>query len=181
VQPLGVVVIAVLGVLGLGATVWVFWPAFKGPEVARQAVGTHRLAIGGLLSIIVMSVAIAAPVGPLLHLDQGLKSLSFVAAASLTQIPMLLFIYLRLVSPGAVTWGELGLRPVLLEYFLRMGLGAGVVGLVVIEIVGLLLSQVGLQPNQLQQFAWKFLIPVSLVNILAAGAWVLYAPTWLWK
>ena len=171
-QPLGVVVIAVLGVLGLGATVWVFWPAFKGPEVARQAVGTHRLAIGGLLSVIVLSVAIAAPVAPLLHLDQGLKSLSFVAAASLTQIPMLLFIYLRLVSPGAVTWGELGLRPVRLEYLLRMGLGAGVVGLVVIEIVGLLLSQVGLQPNQLQQFAFvrsERLFPEFTLLLISAG------------
>jgi NADH-quinone oxidoreductase subunit H len=38
-----------------------------------------------------------------------------------------------------------------------------------------------LREDQLQQFAWKFLIPVSLVNILAAGAWVLYAPSWLWK
>jgi NADH-quinone oxidoreductase subunit H len=38
-----------------------------------------------------------------------------------------------------------------------------------------------LREDQLQQFAWKFLIPVSLVNILAAGAWILYAPSWLWK
>lgn len=28
--------------------------------------------------------------------------------------------------------------------------------------------------DQLQKFAWKFLIPVSLVLVLAAGAWVLY-------
>jgi NADH-quinone oxidoreductase subunit H len=38
-----------------------------------------------------------------------------------------------------------------------------------------------LREDQLQQFAWKFLIPVSLVNILAAGAWVLYAPSAWWK
>ena len=30
--------------------------------------------------------------------------------------------------------------------------------------------------DQLQKFAWKFLIPVGLALILAAGAWVLYAP-----
>jgi NADH-quinone oxidoreductase subunit H len=30
--------------------------------------------------------------------------------------------------------------------------------------------------DQLQKFAWKFLIPVGLVLILATGAWVLYAP-----
>ncbi|HVL64852.1 MAG TPA: complex I subunit 1 family protein [Actinomycetota bacterium] len=31
-----------------------------------------------------------------------------------------------------------------------------------------------LREDQLQKFAWKFLIPVSLALILAAGAWVLY-------
>ena len=33
-----------------------------------------------------------------------------------------------------------------------------------------------LREDQLQKFAWKVLIPVTLVLILAAGAWVLYAP-----
>lgn len=33
-----------------------------------------------------------------------------------------------------------------------------------------------LREDQLQKFAWKMLIPVSLVLILAAGAWVLYGP-----
>src|ERR1700730_13109776 len=151
---LGVSLIAVLGVLGVAATAWVFWPAFKGPEEARKAIGTHRLAIGALLSVIVLSLGLAAVVSPFLHFEQGLNTISFVVAALLTQIPMLLVVYLRLVLPGAVTWAELGLRPLPLGYVLRMGFGAGVGGLVVIEIVGLLLSQVGLQPNQLEQFAF---------------------------
>lgn len=33
-----------------------------------------------------------------------------------------------------------------------------------------------LREDQLQKFAWKFLIPLSLALIVAAGAWVLYAP-----
>ena len=33
-----------------------------------------------------------------------------------------------------------------------------------------------LREDQLQKFAWKLLIPVSLVLILGAGAWVLYGP-----
>ena len=41
-----IVAIAVLVVLGLGITVWVFLPAFRGPEAARRDLGTHRLAIG---------------------------------------------------------------------------------------------------------------------------------------
>jgi NADH-quinone oxidoreductase subunit H len=38
-----------------------------------------------------------------------------------------------------------------------------------------------LREDQLQKFAWKFLIPASLVLILAVGAWVLYAPEALWQ
>ena len=37
-----------------------------------------------------------------------------------------------------------------------------------------------LREDQLQKFAWKYLIPASLVLILATGAWVLYAPEALW-
>jgi NADH-quinone oxidoreductase subunit H len=38
-----------------------------------------------------------------------------------------------------------------------------------------------LREDQLQKFAWKFLIPGSLVLILATGAWILYAPDALWR
>ena len=38
-----------------------------------------------------------------------------------------------------------------------------------------------LREDQLQKFAWKVLIPVSLVLILLAGAWILYAPEPLWR
>jgi NADH-quinone oxidoreductase subunit H len=37
-----------------------------------------------------------------------------------------------------------------------------------------------LREDQLQKFAWKALIPISLVLILATAAWVLYAPESLW-
>jgi NADH-quinone oxidoreductase subunit H len=37
-----------------------------------------------------------------------------------------------------------------------------------------------LREDQLQKLAWKYLIPISLVLILATGAWVLYAPESLW-
>ena len=37
-----------------------------------------------------------------------------------------------------------------------------------------------IREDQLQKFAWKYLIPASLLLILAAGAWVLYAPEALW-
>lgn len=37
-----------------------------------------------------------------------------------------------------------------------------------------------LREDQLQGFAWKFLIPGSLMLILVTGAWILYAPEALW-
>ncbi|MDQ6674656.1 MAG: CPBP family intramembrane metalloprotease [Chloroflexota bacterium] len=168
----GVLLLAVLSVLGVAASAWVFWPAFRGPEAARQAIGTHRLAIGALLAFLVLSLAVTVPIAPFLHLDQGLRSTTFVAAALLTQIPMLVVVYLRLVLPGAVTWAELGLNPLPPGYVLRMGVGGGVVGLVVIDAVGFLLSQVGLQPNQLEQYAFvrsESLFPGFTLLLLSAG------------
>lgn len=38
-----------------------------------------------------------------------------------------------------------------------------------------------LREDQLQKFAWKYLIPASLILVLAAGAWVLYAPEAIWR
>jgi uncharacterized protein len=151
-QAVGVIAIAVLAVLGIGITVWVFWPAFKGPEAARQAIGTHRLALGSVVAVIVLNGLITLPFASVLRVDQGLTSGTFVLAALSTEIPMLLVVYVRLIMPGAVTWAELGVRPLPVDYVLRLGLGAGVAGLVVIDLIGTLLSEVGLRPNQLEQF-----------------------------
>ena len=144
--------VVVLGVLGLAITGWVFWPAFRGPEAARRDIGTHRLAIGAWLAVIVLNALITLPLAPFLHIERGLTAGTFVIAALSTDIPMLLVVYVRLIMPGAVTLKELGLRPLPLDYVLRMGLATGLAGLVVIDIVGSLLSQVGLRPNQLEQF-----------------------------
>jgi NADH-quinone oxidoreductase subunit H len=38
-----------------------------------------------------------------------------------------------------------------------------------------------LREDQLQKFAWKYLIPASLGLILLTGAWILYAPEALWR
>src|SRR5437870_4576503 len=143
------VVLGVLGVLGIAVTAWVFWPAFKGPEAARQAIGTHRLALGAIVSVVVMNAVITLPIASLLHIDKGFTVSTFIVAALSTEIPMLVFIYVRLILPGAVSWTELGLRPLRWDYLLRMGLGAGLAGLIVVDVIGALLSQVGLRSNQL--------------------------------
>ena len=37
-----------------------------------------------------------------------------------------------------------------------------------------------LQVDQLMAFAWKILIPLGLVNILATAAIILWVPSWKW-
>ncbi|GAC1324365.1 MAG: CPBP family intramembrane metalloprotease [Chloroflexota bacterium] len=139
-------------VLGIAITLWVYVPAFRGPIAARRALGTHRLALGSIVSVLVLNFAISLPFAPLLRLDQGMSSATFVIAALSTQVPMLLFVYVRLIRSGAVTWEELGLRPLPRRTLVTWGLGGGVVGLILLDVVGTLLAQYGLRPNQLEQF-----------------------------
>lgn len=139
-------------VLGIAITLWVYVPVFRGPIAAQRHLGTHRLALGSLVSVLVLNFAISLPFAPFLHLDQGMTSATFVIAALSTQVPMLLFVYVRLIRSGAVTWEELGLRPLPGPTLLTWGLGGGAAGLILIDIVGTLLAQYGLRPNQLEQF-----------------------------
>jgi len=148
----GLAAVVGLGVLGIAVTAWVFWPAFRGPEAAREALGTHRLAVGAIISVVVMNAAITLPFAQQLRIDKGFTVSTFIIAALSTEIPMLVFVYARLIMPGAVSWTELGLRPLRWDYLLRMGLGAGLAGLIVVDVIGTLLSQVGLRSNQLDQF-----------------------------
>lgn len=47
-------------------------------------------------------------------------------------------------------------------------------------LVWIRLSLPRLQVDQLMSFAWKILIPLGLVNLLAAGAVMLWVPQWRW-
>jgi membrane protease YdiL (CAAX protease family) len=164
-----------LGVLGLGVCVWVFWPAFRGIYYARREIGTHRLAIGAVIVVLVLNAAITLPLAQLgyLRVDRGFTTATFVLAALSTEIPMLLFIYLRLILPGAVTWRELGLVPLRLDYVLRMGVAGGLVGLIGVDVIGTLLSQAGLRPNQLEQFSFVLSEgPASFALLLFAAGFL---------
>lgn len=172
-MPLSVTILILAGVvaLGVGSTVWVFVPAFQGAEAARRDLGSHRLEFGGWLSALVLVGVVAVPASLLLGVGPDLTLGTFVVSALATDIPLLVFLYLRLILPGALTWSELGLKPVPLGYAVAFGLGAGVVGLVVIGVVGEVLSQFGLRANQLEQF--QFVLeqgPVALAVFLVAAA-----------
>ncbi len=108
---------------------------------------------------------------PLIIALVAVLSVIVVVVALSTDIPMLLLIYVRLIMPGAVTWTDLGLKPLPLAYTLRMGLAAGLGGLVAIDIVGSVLSQYGLRSNQLEQF--QFVLtegPLAFGLLLFAAA-----------
>jgi len=168
------VALAVLLVMaGLAVTVWTFVPAFQGREAAARLLGSHRLEIGAWLSVIVLNLLITAPLSlaGLLKVDQGLTAGTFVVAAVASDLPMLIFVYVRLIWPRALTWTELGLKPLPWGYTLRMGLGVGLGGLVVIDIVGTLLSQVGLKPNQLEEFEFvQHEGPIAFVVLLVVAS-----------
>ncbi len=163
--------LAVVVVLALAIAVWVLLPGFQGAAAARRDLGSHRLTVGAWLTVIVLNALITLPLAPFLHIEQGLTAGTFVIAALSTDIPMLLIVYVRLIMPGALTWRDLGLRPLPLDYVLRTGLAAGLIGLVVIDLVGSLLSQIGLRPNQLEQF--QFVLtegPLAFSLLLIAAA-----------
>jgi membrane protease YdiL (CAAX protease family) len=144
---IGIVVLSSLGVLA-----WVFVPAFQGREAAERAVGSHRLAVGCVLCVLILNGVLTLPIAPFLHLENGLTAGTFAIAAAATQLPMLLIVYLRLVRPGVMSWADLGLRGRPVDYVITYGLGTGLFGLAVIQIVGTALTEVGLRPNQLEQF-----------------------------
>ena len=166
-----VALLAVVVVLGVGIALWVLIPGFQGPEAAQKDLGSLRLTFGAWLTVIVLNAVITLPLVPFLRLDQGLTAGTFVIAALSTDVPMLLIVYLRLIRPGAVTWEDLGLRRLPLDYALRMGLAGGLLGLVVIDIIGSLLSQIGLSPNQLEQFSFVLTEgPFAFALLLVAAA-----------
>jgi membrane protease YdiL (CAAX protease family) len=169
--PVTILGLTLIAVVAVAITVWVFVPAFQGRIAAERGVGSHRLELGAWLSVIVLNVLITLPIAPFLHIEEGLTATTFAVAGLSTDIPMLIILYVRLIRPGALTWRDLGLRPLAWDYVLRVGFAAGLTGLVVIDIVGTLLTQVGLRPNQLDQY--QFVLqegPVAFAIVLVAAA-----------
>jgi membrane protease YdiL (CAAX protease family) len=143
--------IAALFLVALAISVWVFAPAFRGPEAARREVGTHRLALGAIVSALLLNALLTLPLAEYLR-DGGLNLSGFVVGAVATQLPLVLIVYARLVAPGAVSWRELGLRPMPIVRILNTGLSVGIIGLITTIVVELALSQFGLRPNQFELF-----------------------------
>src|SRR3954452_16853870 len=108
--PVEIAILVALLLLGLGVVFLTFRPAFRGPEAARAAIGTHRLAAGAVISVLFVNALLTIPLAPFIQ-QGGFTTTTFLIAALSTDIPMLLFVYFRLIVPGAVTWQELGFVP----------------------------------------------------------------------
>jgi len=68
-----------------------------------------------------------------------------------------------------VPWGPLEIIPGVIWFFVKTSF-------MVFLLLWIRFSFPRLREDQLQKFAWKFLIPLSLVLILVTGAWILYGP-----
>jgi NADH-quinone oxidoreductase subunit H len=66
-----------------------------------------------------------------------------------------------------VPWSPLEVIPGIVWFFVKTSF-------MVFLLLWIRFSFPRLREDQLQKFAWKFLIPVSLLLILATGAWILY-------
>lgn len=167
---LTILILAGLLVIGVGSSVWVLAPAFQGAEAARRDLGSHRLEFGGWLTSLVLIGLVALPASLILRIGPELTLGTFVVSALATDIPLLAFIYIRLIMPGALSWSDLGLKPMPLGYALTIGFSSGVVGLLAIGAIGTLLSQVGLGTNQLEQFQFLRQGPFALAVFLVVAA-----------
>jgi NADH-quinone oxidoreductase subunit H len=73
-----------------------------------------------------------------------------------------------------VPWGPLEVIPGILWFFVKTVL-------MIFLVFWIRFTFPRLREDQLQKFAWKYLIPASLGLILLTGAWILYAPDALWR
>jgi membrane protease YdiL (CAAX protease family) len=161
---------AAVGLVALAITVWVFLPVLRGPEAARRDIGSHRLEFGAVIAVLLLNGLFTLPLASLLR-DNPLSLETFALAALSTQVPVLLVVYVRLILPRAVTWQELGLRPMPVGRIVRVGLATGLLGLLLTILVSVALMQFGLRANQFEQFAFvRDSGPLGLVVVLFLGA-----------
>lgn len=163
----------VLVAAAVAAALWLFVPALRGAEAARRLLGTHRVALASVLTVLLVNALLTLPVADSVR-QQGLTVRTFAAAALGTGIPLFLVPLLRGILPGAITWADLGLRPLPVSRTLGTGLQMGVAALVASIVVGLVLQQLGLRQNQLEgQFSFvRGAAPDEFLAIVVLGAGV---------
>lgn len=166
--------LGVLFIAGGLVAVWLYQPVFGGRESARAYVGSHRLAVSAVVVVFLLNALLGIPFAPLLGDGRGIRLETFLVAAATTQVPMLFVLFTRLVLPGALSWQDLGLRPLPLGSILRVGLVTGLAGLALTIAVGLALLPFGVRQNQLEQYSflrdvpfWQFVLVFITGSVFA--------------
>ena len=154
---------------GLLAVGWVVATGVGGGDRARRHLGTVRLSLGCLAVVLLIHSLLTLPLAPLVT-GGRLTIFTFLLAALATQVPMLLVLYLRIVHSGAASWSELGLRALPLGRVIGQGLLVGIGALALSAIVNLLLSRVGVEQNQMDQFSFvRDADPLQFLLVFLAG------------
>lgn len=166
----GAALVAVLLVSGLALSGWALAPALQGSTSARRHLGTHRLAVGSLVTVVLVGGLLSLPLAATISQGQ-LSAGTFAAAVVATDVPMVLFVYLRVVAPGAASWRDLGLRAIPARHLLKSVVLASIAALALTQAVGLLLQAVGIHSNQEEQFTFVQREPISgFFAVLLFGA-----------
>ena len=157
--------------LGLAVCAWVFAPVRGGKEAAQQDLGTYRLSFGLVVAVLVLNFVLTLPLALNGDDDRVFSTTTFALAAVATQVPILVVVFARLIGPGAVSWQQIGLRPLPLTRIVSVGVAVGLVGLLLTITAQLLLSQIGLRPNQFEQFDFvRRGGPLGLAVVLLLGS-----------
>ncbi len=163
--------VGALVLAGIGISAWVFAPALDGPAAAKRDLGTYRLSFGMIVAVLALNFALTLPLAIDPRNQESFSLETFALAALATQVPILVVVYARLIWPKAVTWLDLGLRPLALGRIVGVGLTVGLLGFILTVLVELVLSQFGLRPNQSEQFGFvRSGGPVGLAVVLLLGS-----------
>jgi uncharacterized protein len=159
---------AFLFVGGIGY--YVLAPAFMGPAMAWQDVGSHRLVFATTILIVIVANAVplayVAIAGPRDFRSAG----GLVMAALSVDLALLLVTYLRFIRPGVITSADLGLSRSGLIHHVGVGLGVGVLVLVVSGLVQTALRLIGVQQTQLEGLLYVRSFPlVGFLAVVFAG------------
>ncbi|MDQ3809673.1 MAG: hypothetical protein M3336_05220, partial [Chloroflexota bacterium] len=60
-------ILSVLLLFGLAISAWTLAPAVRGPDAARRDLGSHRLAFGAVVAVLLLNAVLTLPVSELLR------------------------------------------------------------------------------------------------------------------
>ncbi|HUZ78746.1 MAG TPA: CPBP family intramembrane glutamic endopeptidase [Chloroflexota bacterium] len=166
-----------LGILLTGIFVYVFQPAFDF-ALAQRSSATIRAVVAMLVVIVTLASVLTLPYaliqGPRAA-QPGAAGLVLLVAAS--DIPILFLVWVRILRPGVVRWGTLGLSRQHLALRCGQGLAGGAAVFLASALASAAVSRFGVEQNQYQRFTGVVGAPAGwfVVTLLAGCVLVPFA------